>query len=185
LPDDAFIVDVFAEHIQDIYFQPGDIYFLGNIVFRVLDDAPSGLTEIPGARVTWRPIRALAPIESESAGMPNFEGQEVPVEPWIPAEVLPALVRIVGGEEPIFVRGDTDRNGDLEITDPVGLLGSLFSDGRPLPCEDAADANDDGSLNVTDAVYSLTHLFSGGAAPPEPFPEPGIDRTADELGCER
>ena len=53
----------------------------------------------------------------------------------------------------------------------------------PSNCEDALDANDDGQLDIADAIYVLNYLFIAGPAMPPPFPEPGLDPTADGLGC--
>jgi hypothetical protein len=84
-----------------------------------------------------------------------------------------------------FRRGDADSSGVLNITDPIVLLLDLFLGGEAPGCLDAADVDDSGSLNVTDAVHSLNHLFLGGPEPPAPYPECGVDWTADALGCER
>lgn len=93
----------------------------------------------------------------------------------------------VGGEEVFFLRGHVSADDfEIAISDPIQILGHLFL-GSPeeLPCEDAADANDDGELNLTDAVYLLGYLFLGGPEPRPPFPwPPGLDPTADDLGCE-
>ncbi|MBN1444121.1 MAG: CotH kinase family protein, partial [Planctomycetes bacterium] len=74
------------------------------------------------------------------------------------------------------VPSDIVEDGDLNISDAVGLLGFLFR-GQPaaLPCGDGSlsdpanqmllDANGDLSVNLSDAVYVLGYLFSGGPAP--------------------
>jgi CD109 antigen len=84
--------------------------------------------------------------------------------------------------EPVFRRGDANRDQNLDIADPVAVLNYLFANGA-LVCLDAADANDDGRLNVADPVYLLAHLFATGAAPPPPAAEGGPDPTPDELDC--
>jgi hypothetical protein len=82
-----------------------------------------------------------------------------------------------------FVRGDSDHNGRVELTDALITLNHLFQSGpRPL-CEDGADADDDGYLTISDAILTLLRLFAGGRALPAPYPEPGQDPTADGLGC--
>jgi hypothetical protein len=50
------------------------------------------------------------------------------------------------------------------------------------PCRDAADANDDGKIDISDPIRILRHLFQGGEPPAPPFPGPGPDPTADDLG---
>ena len=82
-----------------------------------------------------------------------------------------------------FLRGDCDANGRLSISDAVCVLRNLFAGAGDLPCENSADADDDGTVGLTDAVNVLDFLFRQGATPPPPFPECGIDRTADPLTC--
>ena len=83
-----------------------------------------------------------------------------------------------------FSRGDSNLDGQLQLSDAVFTLGFLFL-GSPsaLDCEDAADANDDGAINLSDAVSGLGYLFLGNAPPPAPFPACGEDPTDDALGC--
>src|SRR5262245_41690051 len=82
-----------------------------------------------------------------------------------------------------FIRGDVDRNGNLEITDAIKVLGHLFLGDMSVACLDAADANDNGGLDIADCVYILNFLFLGGTAPSAPFPTSGEDPTADALDC--
>ncbi len=85
-----------------------------------------------------------------------------------------------------FLRGDANVDGDLNLTDAVFTLGSLFLGEAAPTCADAADADDNGDIQITDAVYTLNFLFLGGTAIPEPAgPECGVDPTDDELGCEQ
>lgn len=83
----------------------------------------------------------------------------------------------------VFLRGDVDFNGVLEITDAIGMLEFLFSAGSVPPCQDSADANDSGTLDVSDVIAILSFLFSGGAVLPYPYPSVGLDPTDDPLGC--
>ncbi len=88
----------------------------------------------------------------------------------------------VGGGEARFTRGDVTGDGQENLSDAVRILRHLFA-AMPLACTDAADVNDDGRLNVADAAALLGYLFAGGDPPPAPFPNEGVDPTADELGC--
>jgi hypothetical protein len=81
-----------------------------------------------------------------------------------------------------FIRGDTNLDGAVNISDPVATLNGLFL-GDVIACHDAADANDDGRLNITDPIATLNHLFLGSGDLPAPFPEPGSDPTPDDLPC--
>ncbi len=84
-----------------------------------------------------------------------------------------------------FRRGDVNLDATFDIADPVKLLFHLFRGDTQPGCPDAADANDDGELDTSDAIASLSVLFLGD--PPLPFPGagpcPGVDLTADTLGC--
>jgi hypothetical protein len=69
--------------------------------------------------------------------------------------------------------GDCNQDGELDISDPVCLLGHLFL-GSPsrLPCGDGTiaeegnlrllDWNGDGSLDISDSVGSISRLFLAG-----------------------
>jgi hypothetical protein len=85
------------------------------------------------------------------------------------AVLLALLLLFVGGAlgapAPIL-RGDSDSDGEVLITDPIFLLNFLFLGGSPPRCDPVADADDDGEVIITDAIYILTFLFIGGAAPP-------------------
>jgi hypothetical protein len=83
----------------------------------------------------------------------------------------------------IFIRGDIDLSGSVNVGDVVGILHYLFG-GRAIPCNDAADVDDTGGVNVTDAVVLLDYLYRRGSPPAAPFPQPGRDTSADALICE-
>ena len=81
-----------------------------------------------------------------------------------------------------FFRGDANSDQAVNISDAVFTLDYLFAGGLHPTCPDAADANDNGSVDVSDAVAILNELFveaRSGIAPP--YPEKGMDPTADEL----
>jgi hypothetical protein len=82
-----------------------------------------------------------------------------------------------------FVRGDTNQDGRVNISDALVVIGYLFRDGAPLSCLDAADSDDSGRVDLTDAIFFLNHLFLGGPPPPPPYPQDGPDPTPDELEC--
>jgi hypothetical protein len=84
----------------------------------------------------------------------------------------------------VFVRGDANGDGRLNVTDPLLILRQLFQGGIASPCARAADPDDSGALDLGDAVYVLQYLFRSGAAPPAPYPECGEDPTPDDLPCE-
>jgi hypothetical protein len=93
-------------------------------------------------------------------------------------DVLPA------SGETTFVRGNSNGDDKLDLSDAVFVLGYLFLGGGPIECLKSADTDDNGSLELTDAVRTLNFLFLGGPAPAAPFPDCGLDSTPDELTCE-
>ena len=82
-----------------------------------------------------------------------------------------------------FIRGDTDANGTVNITDVLNILNHLFIGAARPTCADTADTDDDGIINLTDAVVLLRHLFAGGAEPAEPWNSADVDPTPDGLPC--
>jgi len=83
----------------------------------------------------------------------------------------------------LFVRGDVNADGTIDIADPVKALLYMFA-GAQVPCLDAVDANDDGSVNVADAVTMLNAVF--GLSELAPPTQCGPDPTEEDpdLGCE-
>lgn len=81
-----------------------------------------------------------------------------------------------------FQRGDADGDGQLCMSDAILVVYHLWRDGRPLPCLDAADANDDGSIDVGDVLASLYATFHGLPLPPPVVC--GVDQTDDGLSCD-
>jgi hypothetical protein len=82
-----------------------------------------------------------------------------------------------------FVRGDANSSGKLEVSDAIQTLlyvGGLTATGE---CQDAMDSDDNGMIDLTDAVAVLEYLFLQGPDLAPPFPGPGADPTADNLGC--
>ncbi|HBO52624.1 MAG TPA: hypothetical protein DD471_11625, partial [Planctomycetes bacterium] len=91
----------------------------------------------------------------------------------------------------LFVRGDGNSDGSINLTDGVIPLLYLFSGGAAPSCVDAADTNDTGAIEITDAIIIFSWLFSGGAAPAPPTPsgagyttaDCGVDETEDGADC--
>jgi hypothetical protein len=102
----------------------------------------------------------------------------------LPQELFAKVDGEIDPEAPLFQRGDSDRNGILDISDAIVVLGFLFHGGAQIHCRDAADSNDDGFIDLSDAVSVLTFLFSTGRAPAYPFQVCGADPTQDDLTCE-
>lgn len=80
-----------------------------------------------------------------------------------------------------FLRGDSNADSQLNVGDPMRLLGELFlgDESDPL-CEDAADANNDGRLQLDDVVFTLQALFLGTVSLPFACePDTGTDFLRD------
>lgn len=82
-----------------------------------------------------------------------------------------------------FIRGDSNNDGIVDLTDAIFILNYLFQGGDAPSCQDAADVNDDGILDISDAVAVLQYLFLGGNDPAQPYPDEGIDFSEDGLIC--
>ncbi|MEE3200297.1 MAG: PKD domain-containing protein [Planctomycetota bacterium] len=94
---------------------------------------------------------------------------------------------------PRIVRGDSNSDGSINLTDGVIPLLYLFSGGDAPACMDSADANDTGAIEITDAIIIFGWLFTGGNAPAPPGPtspgylssDCGEDLSEDTIGCAR
>jgi uncharacterized delta-60 repeat protein len=65
-------------------------------------------------------------------------------------------------------RGDTNRDGIIDLGDVVFLINYLYKNG-PAPCpSEAGNANCDETIDLGDVVYLINYLFKGGPPPCEP-----------------
>ncbi|MBI4602534.1 MAG: hypothetical protein HY721_11295 [Planctomycetes bacterium] len=95
-----------------------------------------------------------------------------------PSEAMEVLVGPPGS---LFLRGDCEGGGELDISDAVFGLAFLFTGGALPPCLEACDSNGDGEVDISDAVHTLLFLFAGGA-PPGLYPECEPSAEADCAG---
>lgn len=72
-----------------------------------------------------------------------------------------SLTLPLGAADPVFVRGDTNSDGIVDISDPLYLLNYLFGGGPPPACRPIADANASGEADISDAIALLGFLFLG------------------------
>jgi hypothetical protein len=87
-------------------------------------------------------------------------------------------------EQRSFIRGDTNGDSVVDISDGVKVLLYLFMGTQPPECLDTADADDSGDIELTDVVFILQFLFQSGPPPSPPYPEPGLDPTSgDDYTC--
>lgn len=92
--------------------------------------------------------------------------------------------------EPLFIRGDSNWDEEVDLSDALMILQRLFSWVQPhgsgsFDCPDAADVNDDDNVNMADAVQICAYLFLGTFTPPPPVLSIGADPTPGSLpACE-
>jgi hypothetical protein len=86
---------------------------------------------------------------------------------------------------PVFVRGDLNVDGALDISDTILFIMLFFIEVEGVAnCLEAFDANDNGFISLNDALYAHNYLFFGGPPPPSPFPGCGADDDEEDgLGC--
>ncbi|MDE0959857.1 MAG: aryl-sulfate sulfotransferase [Planctomycetota bacterium] len=84
----------------------------------------------------------------------------------------------------LFLRGDSNLDQAINVADVVTILGYLFS-GDSVGCLQSCDTNDDESNDISDAIALLSFLFGSGVPLPAPYPDCGLDGTANgALTCE-
>lgn len=77
----------------------------------------------------------------------------------------------IAGCSPVFVRGDANNDGRVDLSDVVAIQNYLFSGGDV--CRQPADVNNDDVVNLADMIYLQNYLFRGGPPPAAPFPTVG------------
>ncbi len=74
------------------------------------------------------------------------------------------------GARTLYVRGDCNVDGAVDLGDAVFTLNALFDGGEASTCTDACDVNADFALDIADPVSLLSFLFISGPAPAAPYP---------------
>ena len=74
-----------------------------------------------------------------------------------------------------FLRGDSNGDRAVTISDSHFSSAWLFLGRREPECMASADTNTDRQADLSDVIYSLQYLFLGGPAVSAPFPEIGPD----------
>jgi len=84
----------------------------------------------------------------------------------LPVRLKSGKIEVRSGLEAFdyFMRGDANRDADVNIADPIFVISYLFARGAEPACADAADMNDDGALDIADAVAGLSYLFGVGGS---------------------
>ena len=77
---------------------------------------------------------------------------------------FPGAVSLVSN--PLFMRGDANEDGTLNLVDCLRVLEIAFLSGIPPVCEATLDSNGSGTFDaLPDVMYLLAYLFQGGPAP--------------------
>lgn len=74
-----------------------------------------------------------------------------------------------GPPPPHYLRGDRNRDGVVDVSDLIGLLGYMFLGGVEN-CEAALDGDGDGSVSLGDAIFLVNRLFLSGPPLSAPYP---------------
>jgi hypothetical protein len=88
-------------------------------------------------------------------------------------EVIAKVSSLQAETTALFIRGDANCDGLLNLSDPITTLNMLFLSGPGPCCGAAADSNSDLVIDLTDPIVSLSYLFRGAAPLAPPFPECG------------
>jgi len=146
--------------------------------FKVRPEAPPGDTQVR----FMDGVPSVTPgviLANEAALQPGYDAA---LETRLGVIGVSGLIAIVP-EVSLFLRGDSNGDAVLDLSDAVNTLTYLFKEGFPLLCLDAADSNDDGTVDISDAIALLMSLFVTGQPLPAPSDAPGEDPTGDSLDC--
>ena len=185
VPEDGLLMGVIYGHSiwKGLEIQPGEDILVGWIQATVAPDVAPG-TIISVAPTNGPEGEGIGPFHLHNELCNRGEAGFLSLWPL----TIPGSVRanIIGDITFFFIRGDSNRDGAVDISDALFLLSHLFLGGKAPACLSAADADDSGRLDLSDAIFLLGHLFLGAGKIPPPFPDPGIDVTQDPLSstCE-
>jgi hypothetical protein len=141
--------------------------------------APLGRSAVAGERNSASPAEVMPAIDGESAS--SEPATDIDADA-VSGKKSPSEDEDFSGGD-VFVRGDCNADGRVNIADVQYLLRYLYAGDSPPPCITAADANDDERIDHSDAVKLAGALFGGGSPLSPPGPEPGPDPTPGP-GCD-
>ncbi len=82
-----------------------------------------------------------------------------------------------------YIRGDTNEDGSVSVTDAVVLFGRLLGIHPAGGCPRGGDVNADGARDIADVVSLFQALFTPGQAIALPFPTCGPGLILSPLPC--
>lgn len=174
--EEGYLVGVAVISLTDTFsiLPPSREVDVLNLNFRIRPEAPVGTTEVQfvdGGRGSGGPVSNKL-IAGGTAFTPNM------VDSFI---FVNGRINII--DVAVFIRGDSNGDGEVDISDARFTLESLFLGGPAPRCLDAADANDDGEVDLSDPIAALMVIYRGIGEIPPPYGKPGRDPTPDNLGC--
>jgi hypothetical protein len=193
-PTDGRIVNAFTIH-NDQFSDP-------EITPELLAHVTNGLRETFNEEALGRLVYLPTTEQAVQRVRRWIDDPDIELDVSVFFRVAPCEVLVAPGDVPpdpgfscrLFVRGDSNLDGEVRPGDAIFTLRYLFGGSTGVPtCLDAADANDDGVLTIGDAVTLLSWLYLGGAPLPAPTPtvasgypggDCGPDPTDDDLDCE-
>lgn len=146
---------------------------LAELTFSVTADARVGEDLV----IEFRPY-------PEEGGLPEIPNEVIHEGLSQDHERCGVILHVVERDQ-IFIRGDADHDGSVNLSDAVAILRYLFEGERSAPaCLDAADVNDNGTVDISDTTFLASYLFLQGSPPLPPFPNAGQDSAlTDDLDC--
>ena len=154
---------------------------LGNLRHKV---SILGSERLPFDASSFKAYDGFSIVALDSSGSIVLRGEVTIPAGGGGALAAPVAFTMVGDYDAPFLRGDSDRSSEVNLTDAISTLHVLFLGKRFPACLDAMDANDDGAVDIADPIATLVQLFVGGVSIPFPgFQLGGFDPTADDLSC--
>ncbi len=174
-PADGMVVAAFIPSFINEGFElpAGD----DQIVFHIVGTIAAGAPE--GATVNLDPVNTgYGPAVLKNEVTHRGDARFVSLVP----QAVGGILHIVG-DQTFFVRGDSNDDDKVDLSDAQFTLSFLFLGLAAPGCLDAADANDDNKVDISDPIRTLQVLFLGGTELPMPYPLSGADPTPDGLDC--
>ena len=131
----------------------------------VREQAEAHLQVVNGFRGSGQPVTSVVTVGGDSRAACNQSTASIRLKHEPPIA------------ETIFIRGDANDDGKVDLADAIWIMNDLFREGRSGVCLEASDANDDEHLDASDAIYLIEYLFRAQLPPTEPFPFCGFDPT--------
>ena len=152
---------------------------IGRLLLQIEPGAAAGETRLMPVRVPYLNEHQI-PASGETGGYVRDRDRRLRFAPAL--ETTGGRITILD-RGPVFIRGDADGNGEVNLTNAVRTLNYLFRSGGDPGCLAAADADDNAEVAITDAIVVLGSLFLGRGPLPAPYPACGSEVGPVDLAC--